>query len=85
VVDFIKDMPRARFDRPVMFIGIIGGHCLIPNVEFLLKGYDSEFLRLVVAQDMALITYPNLCLMLWQLMFQRNALCIVIPGIKYKN
>jgi UDP-N-acetyl-D-mannosaminuronate dehydrogenase len=48
IVDFIEDTHRLRFDRPVMFPGVIGGHCMIQNTELLLKSYDSEFLRLIL-------------------------------------
>ncbi|MGB9741533.1 MAG: GDP-mannose dehydrogenase [Candidatus Bathyarchaeia archaeon] len=51
VVDFIEDTHRVRLDRPVMFPGVIGGHCLIPNTELLLKVYDSEFLRLILESN----------------------------------
>jgi len=51
VVDFIEDTYRVRLDRPVMFPGVIGGHCLIPNTELLLKSYDSEFLRLILKSN----------------------------------
>ncbi|MEM2703873.1 MAG: GDP-mannose dehydrogenase [Candidatus Bathyarchaeia archaeon] len=51
VVDFIEDTHRVRLDRPVMFPGVIGGHCLIPNTELLLKVYDSEFLRLILKSN----------------------------------
>jgi UDP-N-acetyl-D-mannosaminuronate dehydrogenase len=50
-VDFLEDTHRLRFDRPVMFPGVIGGHCLIPNTELLLKAYDSEFLRLILESN----------------------------------
>jgi hypothetical protein len=50
-VDFLEDTHRLRFDRPVMFPGVIGGHCLIPNVELLLDAYDSEFLRLILRSN----------------------------------
>jgi len=50
-VDFLEDTHLLRFDRPVMFPGVIGGHCLIPNTELLLKAYDSEFLRLILASN----------------------------------
>ena len=50
-VDFIEDTHKERFDRPVMFPGVIGGHCLIPNTELLLKSYDSEFLRLILTSN----------------------------------
>jgi len=50
-VDFLEDTHRLRFDRPIMFPGVIGGHCLIPNTELLLKSYDSEFLRLILKSN----------------------------------
>ncbi len=51
VVDFIEDTHRVRLDRPVMFPSVIGGHCVIPNTELLLKVYDSEFLRLILESN----------------------------------
>ena len=50
-VDFLADTHKERLDRPVMFPGVIGGHCLIPNTELLLKSYDSEFLRLILKSN----------------------------------
>lgn len=50
-VDFLEDTHRERFDRPIMFPGVIGGHCLIPNTELLLDAYDSEFLRLILKSN----------------------------------
>ncbi len=50
-IDFLEDTHRVRFDRPVMFPGVIGGHCLIPNTELLLEVYDSEFLRLILESN----------------------------------
>ena len=34
-----------------MFPSVIGGHCVILNIELLLKVYDSEFLRLILKLD----------------------------------
>jgi UDP-N-acetyl-D-mannosaminuronate dehydrogenase len=51
VVDFLEDTHRIRLDRPIMFPGHIGGHCLIPNTELLLQSYDSEFLRLILKSN----------------------------------
>jgi len=51
VVDFLEDTHRVRFDRPVMFPDVIGGHCLILNTELLLKNYDSKFLRLILESN----------------------------------
>ena len=50
-VDFLEDTHRIRFDRPIMFPGPIGGHCLIPNAELLLSVYDSDFLRLILSSN----------------------------------
>jgi UDP-N-acetyl-D-mannosaminuronate dehydrogenase len=51
VVDFLEDTHRVRLDRPIMFPGFIGGHCLIPNTELLLQSYDSKFLRLILESN----------------------------------
>jgi UDP-N-acetyl-D-mannosaminuronate dehydrogenase len=51
VVDFLEDTHRIRLDRPIMFPGYIGGHCLIPNTELLLQSYDSEFLHLILKSN----------------------------------
>jgi len=51
IVDFLEDTHRVRFDRPPMFPGVIGGHCLIPNAKLLLDTYESEFLRLILKSN----------------------------------
>ncbi|MEM3824414.1 MAG: GDP-mannose dehydrogenase [Candidatus Bathyarchaeia archaeon] len=51
VVDFIEDTHRVRLDRPIMFPGVIGGHCLIPNTELLLNAYNSKFLQLILRSN----------------------------------
>jgi UDP-N-acetyl-D-mannosaminuronate dehydrogenase len=51
VVDFLEDTHRVRLDRPILFPGFIGGHCLIPNTELLLRSYDSEFLQLILKSN----------------------------------
>jgi UDP-N-acetyl-D-mannosaminuronate dehydrogenase len=51
VVDLLEDDHRVRFDRPIHFPAVIGGHCLIPNTELLLESYDSEFLRLILGSN----------------------------------
>ena len=50
-VDFLEDTHRVRLDRPIMFPGFIGGHCLIPNTELLLQSYNSEFLNLILKSN----------------------------------
>jgi len=50
-VDFLEDTHNVRFDRPIMFPDVISGHCLIPNVESLLKSYNSEFLQLILKSN----------------------------------
>jgi len=36
-----------KIPRPVMYPGVIGGHCLMPNIEILQKDVDTEFLRAI--------------------------------------
>jgi len=51
VVDMLEDIHRARLNKPLHYPDVIGGHCLIPNTELLLKSYDSEFLRLILESN----------------------------------
>ena len=51
LLDFLEDTHRQRLDRPIMFPGVIGGHCLIPNTELLLKSYESNLLRLILESN----------------------------------
>ncbi|MCS7124982.1 MAG: GDP-mannose dehydrogenase [Candidatus Bathyarchaeota archaeon] len=51
VVDFIEDTHRVRLDRPVMFPGVIGGHCLIPNTRVLLNSFDSKLLQFILESN----------------------------------
>jgi len=51
IVDFLEDTHRVRFDRPIMFPDVIGGHCLIPNTKLLLEAYESDFLRLILESN----------------------------------
>jgi UDP-N-acetyl-D-mannosaminuronate dehydrogenase len=51
VVDFLADTHQVRLDRPVMFPGVIGRHCVIPNVELILEKYDSKLLRLILESN----------------------------------
>jgi len=51
IADFLEDTHRVRFDRPLMFPGVIGGHCLIPNVKLLLEIYESDLLRLILESN----------------------------------
>ncbi|MEM2080730.1 MAG: NAD(P)-dependent oxidoreductase [Candidatus Bathyarchaeia archaeon] len=51
IAGVIEQIHRVRLDRPLWYPGVIGGHCLIPNTELLLKSYDSEFLRLILKSN----------------------------------
>jgi UDP-N-acetyl-D-mannosaminuronate dehydrogenase len=50
-VDFIEDTHRVRHDRPVMFPGEIGGHCLLPNSKLLLSEYEPDMLKLILESN----------------------------------
>jgi UDP-N-acetyl-D-mannosaminuronate dehydrogenase len=51
VVDMIDNIHRRDLNKPLHYPDVIGGHCLIPNTEMLLKSYDSEFLRLILESN----------------------------------
>lgn len=51
VADMLEDIHRLRFNKPLHYPDVIGGHCMIPNTELLLKSYDSEFLRLILESN----------------------------------
>jgi UDP-N-acetyl-D-mannosaminuronate dehydrogenase len=50
-VDFIEDTHRLRNDRPVMFPGVIGGHCLLPNSKLMLEEFEPEMLKLILESN----------------------------------
>lgn len=50
-VDFIDDTHRLRHDRPVMFPGVIGGHCLLPNSKLMLEEFEPEMLKLIMESN----------------------------------
>lgn len=51
VINFLEDTHRVRLDRPIFFPNVIGGHCLIPNANLLLKSYNSEFVGVVLKSN----------------------------------
>jgi len=51
VADFLEDTHRVRQDRPLMFPGVIGGHCLLPNIGLLLRICESDLLRLIIESN----------------------------------
>jgi UDP-N-acetyl-D-mannosaminuronate dehydrogenase len=51
VVDMLEDIHRLKLNKPLHYPSVIGGHCLIPNTEMLLRVYDSEFLRLILESN----------------------------------
>ena len=51
VIDMLEDVHRVRFDRPIFYPGVIGGHCLIPNASLLLKVYSSKFVEAILESN----------------------------------
>jgi len=51
IVEVIEDGHRGILDRPINYPSVIGGHCLIPNTELLLRSYDSKLLKLVLESN----------------------------------
>jgi UDP-N-acetyl-D-mannosaminuronate dehydrogenase len=51
IVRVIEDGHRGILDRPINYPSHIGGHCLIPNTELLLRSYDSKLLKLILESN----------------------------------
>jgi len=51
ITEFIGEIHEKLKDKPPMFPGFIGGHCLIPNTEILNKVYKSKFLDAILESN----------------------------------
>lgn len=51
IVEFIGEVHEKLRDRPPMFPGYIGGHCLIPNTKILRSEYESKFLDIILESN----------------------------------
>ena len=51
ITDFLEEIHKIRFDRPLFFPDVIGGHCLIPNTKILLNEYESPFLKAILRSN----------------------------------
>lgn len=51
IVACLEDVHRTRLDRPIWYPGVIGGHCLIQNLELLLNDYNSELLKQILKSN----------------------------------
>ena len=51
VMEFVGEVHRVLGDRPIMYPGIIGGHCLIPNTEILNSVRRSKLFEFVLESN----------------------------------
>ncbi|MCR8472395.1 MAG: GDP-mannose dehydrogenase [Crenarchaeota archaeon] len=51
IAEFIGEIHEKLKDKPPMFPGVIGGHCLIPNTEILYRVYKSKFLEAILESN----------------------------------
>lgn len=42
---------RKKVTMPVLYPGVIGGHCVMPNVEILMQDYPSVFLKVILESN----------------------------------
>jgi len=47
IVGRIAEIHKTTNDKPVWYPDVIGGHCIIQNIDLLLSCYDADFLRLI--------------------------------------
>lgn len=50
-IDMIADVDAHDHNKPVHYPGVIGGTCLMPNVELLQQAYPSDLLKFVVRSN----------------------------------
>jgi len=51
ITGLLDGIHRVRFNKPLHYPDVIGGHFMISNTELLLKSYDSEFLQLILGSN----------------------------------
>jgi len=51
ITEFIGEIHEQLKDKPPMFPGFIGGHCLIPNTLMLYNVYKSKFLEAILESN----------------------------------
>lgn len=51
ITEFIGEIHEKLKDKPPMFPGLIGGHCLIPNTKILYEVYKSKFLEVILESN----------------------------------
>jgi len=51
VMEFVGEVHRVLKDRPVMYPGVIGGHCLIPNTKILNSVHRSKLFEFVLESN----------------------------------
>lgn len=44
----LRQINRDKVTMPIIFPGIIGGHCVMPNVDILYAGFVSPFLKVIL-------------------------------------
>ena len=65
ITEFIGEIHEQLKDKPPMFPGFIGGHCLIPNTLMLYNVYKSKFLEAILesnARRLEAVSYTHLTL-----------------------
>jgi len=47
----LKQLKRSKVVMPILYPGVIGGHCVMPNVEILMQEYPSIFLKPILESN----------------------------------
>lgn len=49
IINFFENVENGgKVPRPVLWVGPLGGHCIVPNARLLLQKYDSNFVADIV-------------------------------------
>lgn len=53
IIRFYANVQNAgKWPRPILWVGSIGGHCIIPNARMLLQRYDSNFVGDIIRSQL---------------------------------
>jgi len=51
IAEFVAEVNSVLGDRPILYPGVIGGHCLIPNTKILRSVCESKFLDAILESN----------------------------------
>jgi len=63
IVNFFENVQNGgKWPRPILFVGPLGGHCVVPNARILLQKYDSNLVADIIRSQLTFeATMQSVC------------------------